>query len=90
MELLATIAHPTRLLVLHALETRGPLTVGALQELAAIEQSAMSHQLRILRNHRLVRAQRRGRHVFYALADHHISSIVRDALAHAREVDNSA
>ena len=79
------VAHPTRLLVLLALERRGPLSVTELQELAGIEQSAMSHQLRLLREARLVRDERRGRQVFYSLDDHHVAHIVEDALLHARE-----
>ena len=58
--LLSAIAHPTRLVVLLALSRHGPRSVGELQVLAGIEQSAMSHQLRILRDARLVRSERRG------------------------------
>ncbi len=81
----AALAHPVRLLVLSALSRRGPMSVGELQKLAGIEQSAMSHQLRTLRTARLIDTERRGRHIFYHLSDHHVAHIVEDAIAHIGE-----
>ena len=86
VSLLSAAAHPTRLLVLLALSRHGELCAGDLQALASIEQSAMSHQLRALREARIVRSERRGKHVVYELHDHHISHIINDALAHAVEM----
>ncbi len=83
--LLSAIAHPARLLVLLALGREGPQAVGDLAARARLEQSAMSHQLRVLRDARLVRAERRGKNVFYALDDHHVSRIIEDALSHIAE-----
>ena len=83
--LLSAAAHPTRLLVLLALSRHRELCAGDLQTLAGIEQSAMSHQLRTLRDARLVKADRRGKHVVYGLHDHHIAHIIEAALAHAVE-----
>ncbi len=48
-------------------------------------QSAISHQLRILKQARLVSARREGKTIFYALADHHISSIFCQAMEHVCE-----
>jgi DNA-binding transcriptional ArsR family regulator len=45
----------------------------------------MSHQLRTLRDAGLVRSERRGKHVFDELCDHHVAHIVKDAIAHASE-----
>lgn len=87
--LLATLAHPTRLLVLLALARRGPLSVSELMAVAQSEQSAMSHQLRLLRQARLVRGQRRGRRVVYALHDDHVAHIVQDAVTHAVDEMNA-
>jgi DNA-binding transcriptional ArsR family regulator len=87
VELLSAIAHPVRLAVLLALRRRGPITAGELQELAGYEQSAMSHQLLILRDARLVETERRGKQVVYRLADEHVAHIVEDALRHVREHD---
>lgn len=83
--LLSAVAHPARLLVLLALQRRGPLSVGELVELSGLEQSAMSHQLRVLRAARLVSAERQGKQVIYALHDAHVAHIVEDALSHTGE-----
>ncbi len=83
--LFAAMAHPARLLALVALGRRGPMSAGDLAAITGLEQSAMSHQLRALRRARLILDERRGRRVIYRLADHHVSHLVEDALAHAAE-----
>lgn len=83
--LFAALAHPIRLTTLLALARGAPLTVGDLMALTHSEQSAMSHQLRVLRDARLVVAERQGRHVRYRLHDAHVAHIVQDAVAHAAE-----
>ncbi len=88
--LFAAMAHPVRLLVLAALGRRGAATVGELQALAGVEQSAMSHQLRLLREARLVEAERRGKQVVYRLHDQHVASVVEDAVRHVREPGHAA
>ena len=84
--LLTVLAHPARLTVVCMLDTEGPMTAGALQERVGIEASALSHHLRPMREARLVRVVRDGRHRIYALDDHHVAHIVRDALRHVAEV----
>ncbi|MBX2798817.1 MAG: metalloregulator ArsR/SmtB family transcription factor [Myxococcales bacterium] len=84
---LAVLAHPVRLAVLCALDASGPLTAGALQEQLGIEASALSHHLRPMRRARLVRVRPEGRHRIYALDDHHVAHIVRDAMRHVSEDD---
>jgi DNA-binding transcriptional ArsR family regulator len=79
------LAHPGRLEVLDLLRRSAPRSVGELVEATGMERTAMSHQLRILRNARLVRTRREGRQVLYALADHHVAHIVQDALIHVGE-----
>lgn len=83
--LLNATAHPARLLALIALSRRGELSAGTLAELAGLEQSAMSHQLRVLRDAHLVTRHRSGRVALYTLADAHVAHIVEDALTHALE-----
>lgn len=78
------IAHGPRFDVLLALSA-APQCVSDLAEACQASPSAMSHQLRRLRDAGLVRTQRRGRNVEYALADRHVAKIVRDAVAHAAE-----
>ena len=50
-----------------------------------IAQSAISHQLRVLKQSRLITSRREGKTIFYALADSHISSIFGQALEHIQE-----
>jgi len=60
------------------------------QDLAArlnLTESAVSHQLRLLRNMRLVRTRRAGRMVFYALDDQHIVGLFEQGLEHVEERD---
>ena len=61
------------------------MSAGALQEICGIEQSAMSHQLGILKRAHLVTADRAGKQMIYSLADKHVTRIVDDALTHASE-----
>ncbi|MEC9378551.1 MAG: metalloregulator ArsR/SmtB family transcription factor, partial [Candidatus Latescibacterota bacterium] len=61
------------------------LSAGELQDLTRTEQSALSHQLRVLRDAGLVRTTRDGRKVIYHLQDEHVAHIVEDALIHATE-----
>ncbi|MES2644237.1 MAG: metalloregulator ArsR/SmtB family transcription factor [Myxococcota bacterium] len=86
VDLLATMAHPARLSVLSWLHRRGPTSVGELVEALGVEQTAMSHHLRHLREARLVETERQGKRVVYRLVDDHVGCIVEDALRHADEV----
>ena len=83
-DLFKVLGDPTRIRILQALhDTR--LCVCDIAETLGMTQSAISHQLRILRQARLVRAQREGRSVFYALADDHVAHIFEQGLAHVSE-----
>lgn len=83
--LFSALASEPRLRALVALSRRGPMAVSDLLPLCGLEQSALSHQLGILRSAGLVAADRRGRRIFYALADDHVRRLVDDGLAHAGE-----
>ena len=83
--LYAAIAHPARLTALLILDD-GARSVSDLQAATGLSQTAMSHQLRVLREAHLVTTTRVGRRVLYALADHHVAHIVRDAVAHSSEI----
>jgi len=83
--LFAVLSHPQRLRVLSLLSDGEPRSAGTLQEALGLERTAMSHQLRVLRDARLVSATRDGRHQLYTLADHHVAHIVGDAIAHVSE-----
>ena len=79
---LQALATPSRLLILATLQ-QGATTVGALAEAVGMEQSAVSHQLRLLRNLGLVDGQRQGRHIMYTLYDDHVSELIDQAIYHA-------
>ena len=77
------LATPSRLRILVALEA-GPLGVSEIVAAVGMEQSAVSHQLRVLREHAIVTMQRIGRTRVYSVRDPHIRTIVREALAHVQ------
>lgn len=74
----------TRVRILDAL-WHGERCVGDLAALLGMTESAVSHQLRLLRDMRLVRARRAGQMVFYALDDHHIVRLFAQGLEHVQE-----
>lgn len=83
--LFAAFANEGRLRAVVALARHGSMVVSDLQAVCKLEQTALSHQLRILRDERLVVTERRGRHVAYQLADDHIVRMIDDGLHHAGE-----
>ncbi len=83
--LFAALANEVRLRALVALSRHGALSVSELQNLCGLEQSALSHQLGVLRGAALVTTERRGKHVYYALADDHVRHLIDDGIAHAVE-----
>ena len=78
------LGDPTRIRILDAL-AGGELCVCDIATLAGISESAVSHQLRLLRGMRLVRPRRAGRQVFYSLDDQHIVQLMRVAITHVQE-----
>jgi len=83
-ETFKVLGDPTRVRILDALG-RAELCVCDLATLLGSSESAVSHQLRLLRTLRLVRSRRSGRLVFYALDDQHITDLMRQTLLHVRE-----
>ena len=78
------LGDPTRVRILDAL-SGGELCVCDIAELAGISESAVSHQLRLLRGMRLVRPRRAGRLVYYSLDDQHIIGLLQQAVTHVEE-----
>lgn len=74
----------TRLSVLYLL-AEGELCVGDLAALLDMTPSAISHQLRLLKNASLVRFRREGKTLFYSLADDHVHTITKMGLEHVLE-----
>lgn len=90
VELLAetfrVLGDPTRVRILDAL-SRAELCVCDVATLLGLSESAVSHQLRLLRGMRLVRPRREGRMVFYSLDDQHITSLFAQGLGHVEETE---
>ncbi len=82
---LQALATPSRLLILARLR-EGPLAATELAAEVGMEQSACSHQLRLLRNLGLVTGTRRGRSVIYALYDNHVAELLDQALYHVEHL----
>ncbi len=82
-ELFGALSDPSRLRIIAAL-TGGERNVQALAEIAGVSPSAISHQLRGLRQMRLVRPRKSGRQVFYTLDDEHVADLFRQGLDHVR------
>src|ERR1700730_2854734 len=74
-ETMQALSTPSRVLILERLR-EGAGSVGGLAQAVGMEQSAVSHQLRILRHLRLVIGERSGRRVLYALHDSHVMAVV--------------
>ncbi|GHH87518.1 transcriptional regulator [Streptomyces sulfonofaciens] len=82
---LQALATPSRLLILAKLR-EGPLPATELAHAVGMEQSACSHQLRLLRNLGLVTGTRQGRLVVYALYDDHVAALLDQALYHVEHL----
>ena len=83
-ELFKMFGDPTRAKILCALQMQ-ELCVCDLSRLLSMQQSAISHQLRLLKAGRLVRSRKQGREVYYSLDDAHIQAIFAIAFTHISE-----
>ncbi len=81
--LFSTLGDPGRVRILAALLEQD-LNVGELAERVGLSHSAVSHHLRHLRQMRLVRGQKQGRYVYYALDDEHVRDLFAHGLAHVQ------
>lgn len=83
-ELFKVFGDSTRIRILHALlETE--LCVGDMAQILNLSQSAVSHQLKILKDAKLVRFRREGKIIFYALDDEHVRNILSMGVEHVEE-----
>jgi len=83
-ETFRVLGDATRVRILDAI-SRSELCVGEIADLLGLSESAVSHQLRLLRNMRLVRARRDGKSVYYSLDDQHIVRLFEQGLEHVQE-----
>ena len=80
-ELFSALSDPTRLRIISVL-LEGEMNVGDIAARLSMTESAVSHQLRGLRQIRLVHSRKNGRQVFYALDDDHVAKLYRMGLEH--------
>ncbi len=85
-EVFHLLGDPTRLRIVVACLDE-PQSVGDIAEAVAVSSSLVSHHLRLLKGARLVRAERRGRQVFYVAADEHVRRTLNDMIDHIAEPD---
>ncbi|HIS26443.1 MAG TPA: winged helix-turn-helix transcriptional regulator [Candidatus Pullilachnospira intestinigallinarum] len=83
-DLFKVFGDPTRIRILYALST-GELCVCDIAQLLGMTQSAISHQLRVLKQMSLVKFRREGKTVYYSLADAHVATILAQGLDHVQE-----
>ena len=82
-ELFKAFSDPSRVRIISALTVK-EMNVGGLAKAVNISESATSHQLRGLRQMRLVRKRKEGRQVFYTLDDEHIKELYNRGLDHVK------
>jgi len=83
-EFYKALGDPTRAKILYALSAY-ELCVCDIAEIIGMSDSVVSHQLRILRNMRLVKFRKEGRSAFYSLDDRHIEVLLMQGMEHAKE-----
>lgn len=83
-ELFKIFGDSTRIKILYAL-IESELCVGDIAQLLNLSQSAVSHQLRILKDAKLVKFRREGKVIFYALDDDHVRNILNMGMEHVEE-----
>lgn len=83
-ELFKVFGDSTRIRILYVL-FENELCVGDIAELLNMSQSSVSHQLRILKDAKLVKFRREGKSIFYALDDDHVYHIIEMGMEHVEE-----
>lgn len=83
-ELFKAFGDPTRVQILSHLQS-GEMCVGDIAEAVELSQSAVSHQLRVLKQMHLIKFRREGKNILYSLADDHVRTILEMGLEHVME-----
>ncbi|RDU23346.1 ArsR/SmtB family transcription factor [Anaerosacchariphilus polymeriproducens] len=83
-ELYKVFADPTRIKIMYVL-TKGEMCVRDIAQILNMTQSSISHQLRVLKQSRLVKFKREGKVIFYSLADEHVYTILNQGFEHIAE-----
>jgi DNA-binding transcriptional ArsR family regulator len=85
VETFQALADPTRVRILYALIHR-PMCVRDLAILVGVSASGVSHQLRLLRDRRLVKPRREGNTIYYQVDDHHVATLFKEVDYHVDHV----
>ena len=83
-ELFKVFGDSTRIKILYVL-VESDMSVGEIAQALNMTQSSISHQLRVLKQSRLVRFRREGKNIVYSLADDHVHTIMSQGLEHLEE-----
>ena len=83
-EIFKIFGDSTRIKILYTL-FESELCVRDIAEILSMTQNAVSHQLRVLKNNKLVRFRKEGKNVYYSLADDHVYSIIKMGMEHLEE-----
>ncbi|WEV61314.1 metalloregulator ArsR/SmtB family transcription factor [Streptococcaceae bacterium ESL0729] len=79
------MGNPIRLQILHLLSQQ-ELNVGKIGSILGLEQSAVSHQLSLLKEEQLVSSKREGKSVYYQLDDKHVAHVINDTIEHVEHM----
>ena len=86
-QFLKIMSGQSRLAILFALKQEGEMNVTQIADRLYMEQSAVSHQLKLLKDVRLIRDRQEGKQRFYSLNDEHVFNILRQVAEHIQEED---
>lgn len=82
----SAFATKSRLIIIDALD-KAEMCVCELARHAKMSKSAISHQLRILKEHNLIKSRKAGKEVFYSLADDHVKALFEISIEHINELE---
>lgn len=82
-----TFADETRLKIICALDSVGSMCVCDIAYTLQMTKSAISHQLKFLKDNKLIKSEKNGKEIFYTLADEHVKEIFEMGLCHLEELD---
>lgn len=83
LALLKAIANDTRLRIINVLADK-EASVTEISCKLDMSQTAISHQLKILKSNNIIKSIRKGKHVYYNLSDHHIKNMIEQVYEHVR------
>lgn len=83
-DLFKVFGDSTRIRIMFAISDK-EMSVLSIAEALGMEQSTISHQLRVLRQNKLVRVRREGKQIYYSLDDDHVKEIIEMGLDHVLE-----